>query len=92
MKRRVQWLLAPMVVLLGMAFLGTPDADAGWRRRYYRHYYAPPVVYAPAPPVVRVYTPGVHVASPYYYGPPAVVVPPRVVAPPRIITPWFQMW
>ena len=82
-----------------MAFLTTPDADAGWRRRYYGYYpaprvvYAPPVVYAPAPaivapvpPVVPVYPPRVYAAPPYYYGRPAVVVPPR------IITPWFQMY
>ena len=95
MKSLVKWLLVSSVVLLGMAFVATPNADAArWRRHYYGYRYAPPAYYAPARPAVEVYAPGVHVrvappvvrAHPYYYGRPAVV------APPRIITPWFQMW
>ena len=95
MKSLVKWLLVPSVVLLGMAFVASSSADAGWRvRRYYGYRYAPRAYYAPVAPGVHVRAPGVHVrvappvvrARPYYYGPPAVV------APPRIITPWFQMW
>ncbi len=105
MKRLVKWLLIPSVVLLGMAFLATPDADAArWRRHYYGYHYAPHAsyapappavrVYAPAPPAVQVYAPGVHVqvAPPVVPAHPYYYGPPAVVVPPRIITPWFQMW
>ena len=95
MKNLVKWLLVPSVVLLGLAFVATPNAEARrWARRYYGYgYYRAPAAayYAPARPAVHVDAPGVSV----YVRPPAVGVyryGPRVVVPPRIITPWFQMW
>lgn len=56
-----------LVAVLGLTFLGTSSADAGWRRAYYRNgYYAAPYgggYYAPR----RVYRRGYY-APVYNYG------------------------
>jgi hypothetical protein len=80
MKRLVQRISAPLLLLVGLTLIGPQTAEAAnWRRHarrasVHQHYYvAPPVVYVPR---VRVYAPsvGVHVGPGVHVHAPGVRV------------------
>ena len=65
MRKLVQWISLPLLLLVGLTLIGPQTAEAAKWRRYARgayvhqpYYVAPPAVYVPR---VRVYAPGVGV-------------------------------
>ena len=98
MKGFVKWWLAPAVVMVGLAFVGSDRAEAArWRVHvgypgYHATYvqrYRPYRYWAPPPVWVHAYRPAPVVAYPVYnyYAP---YVPAPVFAPGAV--PYYQVW